>query len=130
VSFHFLYLNSQLQYEIALRLKESKIYWLSYIEQRFKAKDFDIDPNEVRVLSQVDYQKSNFNLDNRSSCENKDDRFQSVDLVSFSKTYYIYLQRLGANVDLYVAVSQGNYPYQKSNEIVEAKLMFLWHYKI
>jgi len=37
---------------------------------------------------------------------------------------------LAANVDLYRAVLKLNYPYVADKEQIEAKLMFLWHYKI
>lgn len=67
---------------------------------------------------------------NKEQCYTEVNVHEDLQLVNFAFSYFTYLQRLSANIDLYRAVNKSTFPYLSEKDTLEPKLMFLWFYKL
>ncbi|CAD8111333.1 unnamed protein product [Paramecium primaurelia] len=112
-------LHQQFQYneiiqDVAIKLRETKMPWVQLEKQEWYS-----------TQTEPDLQK---NQQTQKILTEFEDKAQPARI--YAQLCYVYLQKLAANVDLYRAVLKLNYPYVADKEQIEAKLMFLWHYKI
>ncbi|CAD8213547.1 unnamed protein product [Paramecium octaurelia] len=112
-------LHQQFQYneiiqDVAIKLRETKMSWVQLEKQEW-----------YTTQTEPDQQK---NQQSQKILTEFEDKAQPARI--YAQLCYVYLQKLAANVDLYRAVLKLNYPYVADKEQIEAKLMFLWHYKI
>ncbi|CAK68578.1 unnamed protein product (macronuclear) [Paramecium tetraurelia] len=112
-------IHQQFQYneliqEVAIKLRETKMSWVQLEKQEWYS-----------TQTEPDQQK---NQQTQKILTEFEDKAQPARI--YAQLCYVYLQKLAANVDLYRSVIKLNYPYITEKDYIEAKLIFLWHYKI
>ena len=110
---HQLFHCQEIVQELSIKMRECRL-------QRPEREDLDNILTEPDLITRV----------NKEKCYTEVNVHEDLLLVNFAFSYFTYLQRVAANIDLYRAVNKNTFPYLSEKDTIEPKLMFLWLYKL